>query len=288
MKLDVRFPDLITTKRTMQARDVHWNSSVDMMKVPDFLIELAGTGIEIELEEVTGSDNGLLVYKGQHVLLYIKDTRQDRHTLLYDPDNSRRFHIADKCKTLESMRADNRYDRYVVTNRTDGLFLVDAEDLLSRQHEEIEAPLRPCKNCLKELAYKQYGQKSAPEKATIWRSFSIEKFFAEYSVHFRVKPKYTDQTFPSGGYSPDWVEISKARREAANWTCEKCNVDLHSKKNLLHVHHKNGVRSDNSRQNLEVLCAACHGDEPAHGRMHIPQSSIRNISNLRARPGDRT
>jgi hypothetical protein len=281
MIVNIRFSGLEGAKRKMQAPDVAWNSSLGVMDSPDFLIELSETGIEIELHEVEGTDEGLLVYKGQHVLLYIKDTRQDSHTLLYEPENSRRFHIADKCKTLESMRADNRYDRYVVTNRKDGLFLVDAEDGFRGHTEEIEAPLQVCRNCLKELDYKQYDRQPPSQKKQVWRSFSIEEFFAEFSTHFLAKPKYTDNSFPSGGYTSDWEAISTRTREAVHWICEECGVDLKCHKSLLHVHHKNGIKSDNSPNNLETLCAVCHGEEPAHGRMHVSQSGVQTINRLR-------
>ena len=107
MNLIVHFPGLEEAKRKMRAPNQLWESPLGSLETPDFIIQLRETGIEIELEEVEGTKNGLLSYKGQHVLLYIKDTRQDRDTLLHDPENSRRFHIADKCSTLERMREGN-------------------------------------------------------------------------------------------------------------------------------------------------------------------------------------
>jgi hypothetical protein len=38
-------------------------------------------------------------------------------------------------------------------------------------------------------------------------------------------------------------------------------------KDLLHVHHINGVKSDNSEMNLRVLCQYCHGEQPNHEHM---------------------
>jgi len=285
MKLEVHFPGLEKAVRKMGAPHQDWESPLESLEAPDFMIQLGETGIEIDLEEVEGTKNGLLSYKGQHVLLYIKDTRQDRHTLLHDPEASRKFHIADKCSTLERMREDNRYDRYVVTNRTDGFFLVDAEDYLSGETDEIEAPLKVCRNCLRELNYEQYDRQMPSQKKEIWRSFSIGDFFDAHTTDFLVKPKYTDATYPSGGYTNNWVETSLKFREAANWSCQRCRVDLSEHKSFLHVHHRNGVKSDNLPNNLEVLCALCHRDEPAHRQMHIKPSAIETIERAQAEQG---
>ena len=81
-------------------------------------------GIEIDLAEVEVGAGQLLTYKGEQVILYIKDTGSSYWTLKNEPEKSKRFHISD-CQTLVNMRGAGRYERYVVTNRTDGLFLVD-------------------------------------------------------------------------------------------------------------------------------------------------------------------
>jgi hypothetical protein len=40
--------------------------------------------------------------------------------------------------------------------------------------------------------------------------------------------------------------------------CERCG---YSKKEILHVHHKNRNRSDNRSENLELICPNCHYEE---------------------------
>ena len=82
--------------------------------------------------------HGPLVHEGRQVLLYIKATRLDRRTLLDDPKNSRRFHISE-CETIEKMRRDKRFGRYVVTNNTNGVFKVESTDPHTGDIEEIEA-----------------------------------------------------------------------------------------------------------------------------------------------------
>lgn len=148
MKLDIEFPQLQELVRKMGATPIRWESDLEQLEPPDFIVELGTTGIEIPLSDVETLENGLLTYRGEQVLLYIKDTRQERETLLYDAEKSRRFHVAD-CETLDRMRHEHRFDRYVVTNRRDGLFLVDALASEDGTIEEMEAPLKVCRNCLK-------------------------------------------------------------------------------------------------------------------------------------------
>ena len=40
-----------------------------------------------------------------------------------------------------------------------------------------------------------------------------------------------------------------------------------NEKNLLQVHHKDGVKWNDSRENLVVLCLVCHSNEPGHNKM---------------------
>jgi hypothetical protein len=269
MKIDLHFPSLVSAERTMGASHLDWLSPLETLAAPDFMVQLGREGIEIELDEIEASKDGLLTYMGQKVMLYIKDTRQDKHTLLNDPSSSRRFHVADKCKTLENMRADNRYDRYVVTTRMDGLFMVDAMSMNDGTVDEIEAPLKVCKNCLKALDYKGYANTGYAGQKTIWSQFVIDTFFDEFTTKFRKIPKFTDRTYPPSQYTNDWDNVSEHSRKAANWTCSGCGVVLAEHRHLLHVHHINGVKGDNSTHNLEVLCSQCHQTKPGHQHMYV-------------------
>ena len=56
-------------------------------------------GIEIELSEVDVAPGGLLTYKGEQIILYIKYTNKSEEINLYYPEESTRFRLAD-CQTL--------------------------------------------------------------------------------------------------------------------------------------------------------------------------------------------
>ena len=131
MKLDLQFPELVRLIKDMGAQPSSWQVGfTDLPEMERIRLELE-KGKEIPLEEVESEFGGLLTYKGEQVLLYIKDTRQSRFTLEHLPKEARRFHVAE-CQTLEAMRRKRRFERYVVTTRKDGIFLVEATDPGSR------------------------------------------------------------------------------------------------------------------------------------------------------------
>lgn len=228
-----------------------------------------------DLGEVESRD-GLLTHKGEQIVLYIKDTRQDKYTLFHDPQKSKRFHVAE-CQTIREMRSKGRFERYVVTTRQDGRFLVEAVD----SDRELEAPLRVCKNCLTQLNWKGYAR---TKSLKLWVEFSLQDFFAEFTTFFSSRPRYTDLTAPRGGYVKDWHRRATRLKQQCGWCCDGCSVNLSqhpSKDTLLHAHHKNGVTSDNSRENLACLCLVCHSEQPYHGRVKPSDAQRELIESLR-------
>lgn len=279
MRLSLPFSELTSMVRKMDATPVGWVSGADNLDEVD-IAEILLKGIEIAIEDVEVTDDGLLAYQGEQVLLYIKDTMKDKHTLLYEVDNAPRFHVAD-CRALDRMRSQKRFDRYVVTNNTSGNFNVEYFEWDTNDRGETVSRLKACKDCLRHLNYGGYKGASQGKKSEIWNSFSIEYFFEIYKSHFKQKPAYTDKTAPKGGYADNWSDISDRFRTSVGWKCQNCGVDLSGsgKKNLLHAHHANGVKSDNSPGNLKALCVLCHGEQPQHGHMHIkPKDKVAIIS----------
>lgn len=264
--------DLVTTEllddMADQLQPSTWQIGVrELDKIERIRIELE-QGKEIPLEEVKSEFGGLLTYEGEQVLLYIKDTRQSRYILEHLPEEARRFHVAE-CQTLEAMRRKRRFERYVVTTRKTGIFLVEATDPETYKVEELETELLVCKNCLRFLNYNLYAATKRVTKSRIWKDFSLDEFFNTYITFFCSKPTYTDRTAPAGGYAPGWSKIALQIKEERNWTCENCRVNLEKNRALLHAHHKNGVVSDNRHSNIKILCKDCHSQEPDHGRIKL-------------------
>jgi HNH endonuclease len=162
----------------------------------------------------------------------------------------------------------NRYDRCVVTTRTDGVFDLNQKKVWARSYMRIEHRLDVCQNCLDHLRWEGFSiQARSSVRAAIVASFSLANFFLKYGAPiFKQTPKYSDQDAPMNEYSADFSNVSNQTRASCNWTCENCGVNLSSasERQYLHVHHKKRVKSDNAPSNLIALCVACHALQPGH------------------------
>lgn len=64
----------------------------------------------------------------------------------------------------------------------------------------------------------------------------------------------------------DQSRLSRQVREAASWTCQQCGVVLRGGYSyLLHMHHIDGVHTNNKEENLMALCVECHSQKDGLG-----------------------
>lgn len=233
-------------------------------------------GIEISLDEIELKD-GVWSYQGHHVLLFIPD-QWDIDKVIAGIEEGRKFHLSD-CKTLTDMRNKGRIKRYQVTNNTEGIFKVHGISQKSREKRYAEVALHVCKNCLECLNYQDYNKKNYAHKQEVYHNFNLEEFFNSYQTYFKNLPADIGQD--KAGYADDWDNISKQYRQSQRWCCEQCHVNLENHKRLLHTHHINGVKHDNSWHNLKALCTECHSRQHFHGHMKINHNDRQLLASLR-------
>lgn len=159
------------------------------------------------------------------------------------------------CKTLEEMSNKGRSDRYRAKYDI-------CNPLFNINDETSTKQLRVCKNCCNEFpeVYSLFNSKSNNIEST----FKMSVFFNKFG-----KVNLSKSTHPGGkdDYNRDWTKYSTKIKEEAAWQCNDCRGNYKNNRSKLHVHHKNGVKSDNIRNNLEVVCYACHAKKPGHEHM---------------------
>lgn len=245
------------------------------------------TGIEINLDDLEET-NGLLSIKGLQVVVFMPKHSPkifDIERVIAGSSSGNKFHIAD-CEKLKEMRGRNRFDgHYIATIDLSGDFFVRGIARESSETIEGTARLNVCKLCLKMLNYEGAATAKWVPKEIV-RRFSLEKFFSIYSSEFESLPKRHIE-HAQKGYTDDWADLSKKLRSKSGYRCQHCSVRLTDKlidnRGLLHVHHINEDKLDNSPENLIVLCADCHRKEHVH--MGISRKNMLLINDCRAEQG---
>ena len=238
MRLNVDFSRLEEAVRRMGAAAVPVDLDIDVRRGIDPIDR-----INIDLIDLSSikSDpkSGLLSYQGRQVVLYIQDQWKSIRDVLADGTKGRKVHVAD-CDTLQEMRRRGRYERYVATNDVSGNFYVTGQDEYGGRVEG-KARLRVCKNCLRMLDYRNYTR----NRKQVFQVFEWSEFFDTYRPHFARIPTRRAGMF-DGAYAPNWDLVSKRYKEKHAFMCENCHVNLKEHPRLLHVHHINGVKTNDA------------------------------------------
>ncbi|CAM6828075.1 HNH endonuclease [Leclercia adecarboxylata] len=219
-------------------------------------------GVEITLDDISVHDDGTLLYRGYRGLLHIRDINS-----IAGDTRMPRYHLA-FCQTLEKMKKNARFDRYVVAQTTSGEFKVN---IIDREVTSQNVRLNVCQNCLDRIHWQAFSLSgmSRSERQSRVDAFSLPEFFKKYPQDLiGTKPLHTSHTAPLNDYPKNWAELSKAIRHERGHQCESCK-DIFSQDDyrFVHVHHRNGLKNDNRNVNLAVLCIACHANQPEHGHL---------------------
>ena len=284
MKLSVDFSLLEKAVTTMGAEQIKFDITSQVVPIEPLDIKL-NKGFEVNFEEID-FDTGLASYQGRQVLLYIKDHSYNNgmYAALEDGSKGRKYHVAD-CQKLDEMRKKGKLERYVVTNRLDGVFEISGTDSRTQEYIEGETKLDVCQFCLEAINYKKFSslKRGTPRKEFV-KKFNMSDFFETYSSFFKYMPTGVAGN-SKNQYTDDWQQISRRIRESHNYQCQQCGLDLNTHKRLLHVHHINGVKSDNSSGNLTPLCCDCHRKQPDHQHINVRHEDSKLIAQLRNEQG---
>ncbi len=278
MKLTIKFNSLWDQVRRL-------TDAVDNFDLHSYIKEIdpidlqLGEGLEVALDDL-GDVGGLFEYKGRQVLLYIPDHGRSVENVLSGNHEGKKFHLCD-CRTLNDMRSQGRFNRYFATTDLSGMFTITGDSYDRTRQVEGKSSLYVCMNCLKKLNYREAA--ISGKLREVRKTFNIQDFFETYSSCFPHLPKQKISPTDKSAYVKDWPEISAKKRASVNYVCEECRVDLSNNKKLLHVHHVDGQKGNNTDTNLRALCADCHRKQPMHSSMFVTHQDMMTITKLRGK-----
>ncbi len=155
----------------------------------------------------------------------------------------------------------------MVANREDGYFQVN---VVERGVTPQVVKLNVCQNCLDAIVWKGFRNDiDRSERVKRVAAFNLKEFFAKYPRDLiAVKPNHSSDTAPINDYTDDWGDVSERVKRARLYCCSSCKLELGQRRSrFLNVHHRNGLKHDNSEGNLELLCLRCHAKKPMHEHM---------------------
>ena len=275
MKLDIKFEGLDRLIRKMNAVEKKWDSGIELEDLEIKRIEYENKPLKEVLEDFVMGDNGIIYKNGIPYILYIKGSYSSVDELKNNPKgpNTPRYHIVGCCSTMEQMKRQNRYDRYVFDPEIDEKFLVFGYPHTHKRGwrsfhkgEAIEVQdveLGVCINCLKYVNYKKINYDYGIKTGIGWKNdFEVEKWFKENVQEKFIKPRFSKHSLPKPNYTEEFKEKSRKLKEQYKYICQhsKCGLDLSdlNNKRLLHCDHEDGNVGYNAWKNLRILCIDCH------------------------------
>lgn len=151
-----------------------------------------------------------------------------------------KFHITN-CQVIREQRENGRFDGRYFWHNTNTVTIEDRTN--GRVHKDVSLGL--CNYCRNQSSITNYSNTQgffnlldSQEQEEVNQEFEVDIF----------------------GYTREWQQISRQFRKEKEYTCENCNItiDVPVDRRFIHVHHRNGNKLNNRRNNLECLCVLCH------------------------------
>ena len=92
------------------------------------------------------------------------------------------------------MREHGRFEKYVISRRTDGKFKMNFIYAFDKEESAI-CELKVCRWCLSRISYRGYSHMGDKRREEIYGAFSLTEYFATYPTDLvTMLPSRTDDT----------------------------------------------------------------------------------------------
>jgi|GEM_PF-1806833 len=126
---------------------------------------------------------------------------------------------------------------------------------------EYTLKLSICGNCVREV--------NNPPMDT-------EVFFERLREKYEQQQEKTEDVKVNlNGYTLDWPLISKQFKQAREYTCESCKLQLEYDRRYMEVHHRDRNKTNNHPKNLQCLCKLCHAFQDTNHTNHAKKGRNR-------------
>jgi len=227
--------------------------------------KLTESRFQVVRKDLTEEDErGNVKFKDDGVYLTINGIEHKGYMYIKAPDVARygypSFHITN-CHVIDDQRFKGRFDGHYFWHNSN---TVDLEDRVTKErHDQVE--LRLCSKCRAKASVENYN--------------NSQGFFDLLDIQEKSDFNAELDIF---GYVKSWRQISKKFRIENNFTCNNCNLKIEKimDQRYIQVHHKNGNKQLNARENLECLCTLCHANVDATHQHNF--QSRRSIIEIRS------
>lgn len=234
--------DFQALKDTLEENGIYVEHAEGYIPVTPGDVIFHGTDGNVFFENENGEE-GIYIKDGRGITHQVFMYKRDYHLSKYGKP---RYHIC-KCETIQEFIDRGAFEHYKYAN-TD---VVPVLDMDNYYEEEQVSDLQLCAYCAQMLEQRYT------------RGMMLEEFVDILREAGDATDQEEDVDVDIFGYVKNWQKISQAYRFYKNYTCEECGFEASTPltRRFMQVHHIDGNKLNNKKENFKCLCNRCHAEQ---------------------------